>query len=301
VAPQVAQERVVSLVRNIRDRARVDPDWECQVVVAVNEKSPLSRRELNAILQAELNGRNRAEGARFWKDDKVICLKNSRFPAVLDLTDLDDDALEGFVQVREDEGIGQGVELYVANGELGRVVEDSPTKMIVEFLHPRRVVLVPKVGGSSEDGDAEGSAANFDLGYAISVHKSQGSEWPVVIVALDDSGGARMVCDRSWIYTAISRARKACFLVGQLSTIEAMCRRQKIGQRKTFLVERFQDEVEKLLVAAKAKAMAKDALEEKREEREVAGGVDSGEVGAEAGADGETGKATATETVPCPV
>lgn len=224
-------DAILRIIRSIRDQGLADPVWEAQTLVAVNEKSPLSRRELNRLLQDELNGANRTRGARFWAGDKIVCLKNSFLPAAEIQEDIEEEG-EGYWRERED---GQ-VELYVANGELGRVLEDLPTKMVVEFFAPRRVVIVPK--RPSGDGEGDGSVENFDLGYAISCHKSQGSEWPVVIVAIDDYYGAKMVCDRSWIYTAISRAKRVCILVGKEATARGFTRTQKIGWRKTFLVER---------------------------------------------------------------
>lgn len=98
----------------------------------------------------------------------------------------------------------------------------------------------------SDDDDEEkqaGAISNWDLGYALSVHKSQGSEWPIVIVALDSYAGARMICDRSWIYTAISRARHKCYLVGESELAERFCRVQKINQRKTFLKDLIQSQL----------------------------------------------------------
>lgn len=237
-------ERILSIIRNVRDRGLQDPVWETQVIVAVNEKSPLSRKELNVLLQAELNGVNRSS-TRFWVGDKVVCLKNGFWPAVVDALDQfesDEDADQSMF--REDD---QGrPELRIANGELGRVLEDWPQKLILEFFNPRRIVLVPRAEGGGE--------LPFDLGYAISCHKAQGSEWPLVIVAVDDYGGARLVCDRSWIYTAISRSKKACLLVGQEKTLRGMIARQKIHDRRTLFVER--------LAAAQQKIMSLDGHHE---------------------------------------
>jgi superfamily I DNA and RNA helicase len=46
-----------------------------------------------------------------------------------------------------------------------------------------------------------------------------------------------MVCDRAWVYTAISRARKACVLIGRQTALREMVARVKIDKRKTFLVD----------------------------------------------------------------
>lgn len=220
---------ILQAVRRIRDGGKHSPVWETQVIVALNEHGDLSRKALNVALQAELNFQNRREG-RFWEQDKVVCLSNSRFP--LAGIDFDDDAAEDYLIPKE----SGGPEVYVANGELGRVVGLWPKYMHVEFQNPKRLVLVP--------GEPD-KASTIDLAYAISCHKSQGSEWPIVIVALDDSGGAKQVCDRSWIYTSISRAKKACVLVGKESTLAAYCRKARIHDRRTFVVERIREELKR--------------------------------------------------------
>lgn len=194
-----------------------DPVAEMQVLVAVNDRSPLSRKKINQVLQAELNSNRKHEGTPFRLGDKVVCLQNSKFTLI-----------EGDCRPSSD---GQ---IYVANGELGVVREIEPKCLQVELDGPRRLVRVPR-GKAAEDG----TGCPFDLAYALSVHKAQGSEFPLAIVVLDDYPGARRICDRSWIYTAISRAKSRCVLVGKKSTADAMCRRAAIHSRKTFLRERY--------------------------------------------------------------
>ena len=228
VMPAAAADRIETLVKTLRDRKLCDPVWELQVVVALNENSVVARKKLNASLQAELNSTNRAK-PRFWQNDKIVCLRNQMLPLDLDSMESVTDDLEGLVG----ENASGDSTAYIANGEIGRVVAAYPNKVVMEFFTPKRIVVCPK----NPDADIEG----FDLGYAISCHKSQGSQWKVVIIALDDSGGAKRICDRSWIYTAISRAQEVCFLVGRRHTLTQMCRTQKIDRRKTFLVERYCD------------------------------------------------------------
>lgn len=234
--------RIESLVKVIRERKLCDATWELQVIVALNEKSQVSRKKMNKSLQSELNRANRSEGL-LWRDDKIVCLRNQMLPVELDLMESVDDDIEGMVG----ETSGGEAAAYIANGEIGRVVAMFPNKVVMEFFSPKRVVVCPRAPGTDIKG--------FDLGYAISCHKSQGSQWRTVIIALDPSGGARRVCDRSWIYTSISRAKEVCFLVGKQSTLTAMCRTQKIDKRKTFLVER--------LRKATADRMAADTEEKK--------------------------------------
>jgi exodeoxyribonuclease V alpha subunit len=210
------------------EAAGYDPVWDCQVVVAVNESSVLSRKLLNLELQDACNPNPKVEGTVFREGDKVVCLKNG-FCKNWDTS----------IPVDEDTRTNDRNELYVANGELGEVMAFDGGCVVIKLESPARVVAIPiRKQSSEDDGDSKGSLGNWDLGYALSVHKSQGSEWPVVIVALDSYSGAKMICDRAWIYTAISRARKKCFLVGPGELAERFCTVQKIGQRKTFLKER---------------------------------------------------------------
>lgn len=217
-------------------RDGIDPIWDCQVVVPVNKKSPLARKELNKLLQQELNPNGGTPGCPFRPGDKIVNTKNGYFP-IAGQTDLE----------HEDTATNDRGEVYVANGELAEVLEVEDKKLIAKLSNPDRTVLIPRGKAvepddveASEDGggDDSGTGCSWDLGYALSVHKSQGSEWPVVIVMIDDYAGARMVCSREWIYTAISRAKEQCVLIGNRETANGMCRRPALGKRKTLLKER---------------------------------------------------------------
>jgi len=128
------------------------------------------------------------------------------------------------------------------------VLEVADTKLIAKLSNPDRTVLIPR-GKSKEPDDAEpsedggetestGTGCSWELGYALSVHKSQGSDWEVVIVMLDDYAGARMLCSREWLYTAISRAKKQCILIGKKEVADGMVRKIALKNRKTLLKER---------------------------------------------------------------
>ena len=221
-------EQIESIVDQLRqaEAQEFDPVWDCQVVVAVNEKSPLSRKAVNEVLQAEFNDNPKMKGSPFRKGDKIVCLKNGNYPLDGDVGSSDSDSSDSEIDADEDGKV------YVANGELAAVVSVQDKFYVAKLTSPDRVIRIPR--GKSDDGS---SGCFWDLGYALSVHKSQGSEWPVVLVVLDEYPGARRVCDRSWIYTAISRAKELCVLIGKKSTADSMCRRQSIANRKTFLKE----------------------------------------------------------------
>jgi len=216
-----------------------DPVWETQVVVPVNRKSDMSRVALNRKLQELLNDNPGQKGVVFRKADKIVNTKNGWYTAVdLDVSSPD-------LQTND-----QG-EVYVANGELAEIVEVHDKLVVAKLNNPSRVIKIPRGSQekeSTEDSEAPSTGCSWDLGYAISVHKSQGSEWGVVIVVLDEYPGARMVADRGWVYTAISRAKKLCLLLGKLETAHRFCRQTKIHQRKTFLAELIKWEVAKKMV-----------------------------------------------------
>ncbi len=233
VAARQSGQQIESLLKIISDVAtaeKLNRVWDIQVVTAVNKKSPLCRKELNKVLQNAINPNPIVEGSPFRLADKVVNTKNGFYPPA------DADKLPG-----EDATTNERGDIYVANGELGEVVRVEPKYLEVKLTSPERFIRVPRGGGQADeeasDDDATGTGCNWDLAYGLSVHKSQGSEWPVVIVMLDDYPGAKKICDRAWIYTAISRAKQACYLVGQKATADKFCRQNNIAKRKTFLKE----------------------------------------------------------------
>ena len=233
-----AAEKIVATIRTIKDAKLYDPIWGVQVIVAVNKKSELSRRDLNKRLQAELNPAGERAGSNpFRVGDKIVCLKNSLVPTVEDCPpDCNRDAEDSKV--------------FVANGEQARVASVAEKLTVVSLDSPKRLVKIPR-GTENGDGDKENengqdqddttpttnTGCQWDLAYAISCHKAQGSEWPCVIVALDEYPGARRVCSREWLYTAISRAKHVCLMVGKRSIADGMCMTRAITKRKTFLKE----------------------------------------------------------------
>lgn len=219
--PEKQIESLIDLLRSFP--AEIDPVWDAQVLVAVNERSELSRKSINQQLQDVLNPNPEVKGTPFRLDDKIVCLKNGRYTAI----ESDDEALDEH----------DGREVYVANGELAKVVEIEPKSITATLTSPYRMIRIPR--GKQDDG---GSGCNWDMAYGLSCHKSQGSEWPIIIVMLDEYRGASMICDRAWLYTAISRAKDSCYMIGRKPTADAMCRRNKMHFRKAFLKELIQKE-----------------------------------------------------------
>lgn len=220
-------------------RNALDPVWDCQLIVAVNEKSDLSRKAFNPLLQSHLNRQPGEDRIPFRVDDKIVNTANGYVKLV--------DCLDSTEIITKERG-----EVYVANGEQARVVSIFRDRFTAELQSPYRKVEVffrkqseaAEAHGNSEESAENPNATektttgcNWDLAYAISLHKAQGSDWPWTIVVVDDYPGARRICDRSWIYTAISRAKTKCILIGNKKTAFAMSRFSNIHKRKTFLRE----------------------------------------------------------------
>ena len=79
----------------------------------------------------------------------------------------------------------------------------------------------------------------LELAYAISIHKSQGSEFPIVVIPM--SWGPPMLMTRNLLYTAVTRARNMVVLVGKESIIREMIANNRISHRYSGLEKRLRD------------------------------------------------------------
>jgi exodeoxyribonuclease V alpha subunit len=116
------------------------------------------------------------------------------------------------VQTRND------ADLDVANGDIGEVVATDAAERMLEVAFPHGVVTY----------DLE-HAADLQPAWALTVHKSQGGEWPVVVVVLDP--GHRNMLWRELVYTAITRARRGLLLVGTIGLLASAAARTGSGAR----------------------------------------------------------------------
>lgn len=235
------QSTVLDVLEDVLGKlTRFDPVVGTQVIVPLNEKSPLSRKAVNERLVRLLNpaGR-RVNGCPYAVGDKIICLKNGKLKAVR--------PADGSESVRDYPADTDSPDAWVANGEGGRVVAVGPKQFVAEF-DGGRLALVPvgappKHSEAGDDGEGDGgSAGNFDLAYAITVHKSQGSEWPLVVALCDPAGGA--VADRHFWYTALSRGKTAVLVIGDPAAFAQQCGRASLARRKTYLAELIRGDAE---------------------------------------------------------
>ena len=122
---------------------------------------------------------------------------------------------------------GQGV----FNGDMGFVqqVDEEARTLTVCFDDDR----IASYEGEQMD--------DLELAYCVSVHKSQGSEFPVVVLPV--VGGPPMLLTRNLFYTAVTRARRMVMLVGRESAIRTMVENAYISRRYSALCQRLRQGV----------------------------------------------------------
>lgn len=114
-------------------------------------------------------------------------------------------------------------DLEVFNGDVGRAVGLKGADLVVDF------------DGRRVDWPA-GLLHQLELAYAITVHKSQGSEYPAVVLALHRSHG--LMLQRNLVYTALTRAKRFCCVVGEDRAWERAVATPGVDVRQTALAER---------------------------------------------------------------
>lgn len=199
-----AREALVELVaRTLPAQGIVGADAQ---VLVPQRVGPAGADVLNGRLQALLNPTTPGTGWRVGKQE--LCVGDR------------------VIQTRND------YTRSVFNGEVGVVAELDPRALVVDFGDPetgRRVTY---------DREAVNS---LQLAYALSVHKSQGSEWPWVVCFVHTTH-TRMLT-RQLFYTAITRARKGVIIVGDRAGIERATANVSDTRRNTALIERLRGEI----------------------------------------------------------
>ena len=132
--------------------------------------------------------------------------------------------------IKEDFKEGSGV----FNGDIGVIdsIDNQTGEMAVMFEDGRRAIYL------------KGDLQELMLSYAITIHKSQGSEFDAIVVPL--VGGPPMLLTRNLLYTAVTRAKKMVVLVGSKSIIRRMVKNNHTITRFTMLQDFLQEEIKVL-------------------------------------------------------
>ena len=198
-SPSDAARRIVTLcAARLPGFLGLDPVRQMQVL-SPTKKGECGVWMLNQLLQAQFNPpaphkQERTRGdTTFREGDKVMQTRNNY------QLEWKREGVFGWEE-------GQGV----FNGDIGFVSEIDPQErtLTVQFDDERMATY--------EGGDVD----DLELAYCISVHKSQGSEFPVVVMPV--VGGPPMLLPRNLLYTAVTRARRLVMLVGREAAIDQM-------------------------------------------------------------------------------
>lgn len=199
------QKDILDLIKNrLPNYYKLDPINDIQIL-APSKKSSWGVLNLNNVLQENLN-----KNPKFFKinnrifklKDKVMQVRNN-----YDLESMDPDNF--------DDG--------VYNGDIGRIIElDKERESLKVEFYDGNIVSYKK-----ED------IKDLDLSYAITIHKSQGSEFDCVVIPMMPT--SFMLLNRNLLYTAITRAKKLVILIGEKRILKQMVRNNKGSQRLTNL------------------------------------------------------------------
>lgn len=192
-------------------------------VLTPMRKGLLGVEQLNAALQEALNPPNESKQELAVGDfilregDKVMQIKNNY--------QMEWKVLNSYRMPLE-EGVG------VFNGDCGivREINSYTERITVEFEENRRVEYEFK------------QAEELELAYAVTIHKSQGSEYPAVILPL--LGGPRMLMNRNLLYTAVTRAKNCVCIVGSVHTFQEMIANEQEQKRYSGLKDRIKEAYE---------------------------------------------------------
>ena len=195
-------------------------EYDIQVLTPMR-KGLLGVERLNGILQKYLNPadtgkREHEHGSTLFREgDKVMQTKNNY-------------QLEWEIRSRFGLTIDKGMGIF--NGDVGiiREINDFAETMTIEFDEGRMVDYSFKL------------LDELELAYAITIHKSQGSEYPAVVIPL--LSGPMMLMNRNLLYTAVTRAKKCVTLVGNDTTFYEMIENTSQQKRYSGLCARLQED-----------------------------------------------------------
>ena len=207
-APEEISSLIVELVADrlpkyVRKRYNMTIDFDTIQVLTPMRKSETGVDNLNKLLQKRLNPSGKKNeiqiGHRLYREqDKVMQIKNN-------------------------------YQKDVYNGDIGKIYRIDPEDKVVDVLF------------TDETGDRyvryeEDELDELTLAYAISVHKSQGSEYPVVVMPVTTQH--YVLLQRNLLYTGITRAKRLVVLVGSKQALFLGIKNNNTAQRYSYLAER---------------------------------------------------------------
>ena len=211
-APQAIHDTIVKLATVNMPKRNYNTTRDIQILSPVNSKTVLSCDALNESIQNVVNSQPCGaciDNSAFRLNSKVINTKN-----LYDVISADNDSKE-----------------MILNGDMGTIIDLRGTEkaMVVKFQNPDRKILISKYHHY------------LKLAYALTIHRAQGSQFPVVIMPVHSIFAYNY--NRALLYTAVSRAQDILITVGQRTAIRQAVRSVGVYNRKTMLQEKIEDRI----------------------------------------------------------
>ena len=211
--PEVILDYMEKLIKdNVPREFKIKP-MDIQVLTPM-KKGVLGTVELNRELQRRMNPPSKTKKEMicgddiFREGDKVMQIKNNY--------DLEWE-IPGMYNIPTDKGTG------VYNGDVGTVKEINgfTRELTVEFDDGRNIIY------------PYDNLEELELAYAVTIHKSQGSEYPVVIMPV--LSGPDVLLTRNLLYTGVTRAKECVIMLGSSRTVSSMILNDTVRERYTSL------------------------------------------------------------------
>ena len=206
------------VMKNMPSYVNASP-YDIQVLTPMR-KGELGVENLNKVLQGYANPKSSAKnekefhGTLFREQDKIMQIKN-------------DYQMKWVKRTRFGDVYEEGTGIF--NGDVGIIQRILETEETVEVEFEEGKLVSYEYSQMDE----------MELAYAITIHKSQGSEYPAVVIPI--LSGPRMLLNRNLLYTAVTRAKKCVTLVGSSDTIHQMIRNVYEQKRYSSLCRRLQE------------------------------------------------------------
>ena len=215
----VIYKHMVQLITEKLPRYVQAESFDIQVLTPMR-KGSLGVETLNPTLQKYMNPpsprkKEHVFGSTLFREgDKVMQIKNN---------------YELKWEIVSKYGIPVDSGLGIFNGDMGRITEinEYAETLTVEYDEHRRVNY------------AFSQAEELELAYAITIHKSQGSEYAAVIMPL--LSGPKMLFNRNLLYTGVTRAKSCVTILGSRTVVAQMIANAEVNKRFTALKERIRE------------------------------------------------------------
>lgn len=194
-------DEIITLVKERLPKFTKISFFEGIQVLTPMRKGMLGVDQLNKVLQDALNPSQAKKAEKIFRNtvfregDKVMQVRNNYSLSWKIMSEYN---------VRIDEGVG------VFNGDLGRITDINHFSETVKVEFDDLKVVVYEFNQLDE----------LELAYSVTIHKSQGSEYPIVVIPLFQ--GPMMLLSRNLLYTAVTRAKQMVVLVGDEKILEQM-------------------------------------------------------------------------------